>query len=631
MDPSNWPRAQPLAPRHWARVLGPEQLVPCRLTRAQPLPLIRGPGPGAEEPGRSMGSLHNAAALCHRRRWGQLLNKRVVAAANDHGQGEPSAGEHGSKEHGSKEHAPKEQHTKEQLTDVLIVGGGVCGAALLFELARYTDLGHLTLVERYGRLAAVNSCVTNNSQTIHVGDIETNYTLAKALAVKRTAEMISHYGELLDPDQRGRCIFRTPKMVLAVGEQECQGLRRRFELFSPHFPAMELLEKEQIAAWEPEVALIDGELRPEPLLAIGIRNSDTAVDYGALTESFVDQARFALAATPERQLDLRLNTAVARITPEGDTFLVELQDGPEQPGRDAPAGTNAAASGSANATANGSTNAGAADHARNGANANARGSGSDEGHHAGGGHRSAGGHRRLRARHVVVCAGAHSLLLAQRMGFGLEYSCLPVAGSFYFTPDLLRGKVYTVQNDKLPFAAIHGDPDVRSAGLTRFGPTALLLPRLERYNRASFGEFLEVLRLDWDVLMVFLQLFAVADIRNYIVRNLLFEVPGLRRRLFLADARKIVPGLQLDQLRFAEGYGGVRPQLIDRKQRKLMLGEVRIEAMPGLSFNVTPSPGGTCCLGNAARDLETIAARLGCRFDRERLEQELVRAPLAVS
>jgi malate dehydrogenase (quinone) len=394
---------------------------------------------------------------------------------------------------------------------------------------------------------------------------------------------------------------------------------------------MELLEKEQIAAWEPEVALIDGELRPEPLLAIGIRNSDTAVDYGALTESFVDQARFALAATPERQLDLRLNTAVARITPEGDTFLVELQDGPEQPGRDAPAGTNAAASGSANATANGSTNAGAADHARNGANANARGSGSDEGHHAGGGHRSAGGHRRLRARHVVVCAGAHSLLLAQRMGFGLEYSCLPVAGSFYFTPDLLRGKVYTVQNDKLPFAAIHGDPDVRSAGLTRFGPTALLLPRLERYNRASFGEFLEVLRLDWDVLMVFLQLFAVADIRNYIVRNLLFEVPGLRRRLFLADARKIVPGLQLDQLRFAEGYGGVRPQLIDRKQRKLMLGEVRIEAMPGLSFNVTPSPGGTCCLGNAARDLETIAARLGCRFDRERLEQELVRAPLAVS
>lgn len=513
---------------------------------------------------------------------GEFLDTGVVAAAKGDSQGEANA--------------------KEQRTDVLIVGGGVCGAALLFELARYTDLTHLTLVERYGRLAAVNSCVTNNSQTIHVGDIETNYTLEKALTVKRTAEMISHYGDLLDPQQRDRCIFRTPKMVLAVGEQECQALRRRFELFAPHFAAMELLEKEQIADWEPEVALVDGELRPEPLLAIGIRNSDTAVDYGALTESFVDQAHAAVAATPERQLDLQLNTAVTRITPEGDTFLVEVEPGPEQPGRKANAGGTATPDPGANHAGPDSSN-----------------------------EPVAAGPRRLRARHVVVCAGAHSLLLAQRMGFGLEYSCLPVAGSFYFTPDLLHGKVYTMQNDKLPFAAIHGDPDVRSAGLTRFGPTALLLPRLERYNSASFWEFLEVLRLDWDVLMVFVQLFAVADIRNYILRNLLFEVPGLRRRLFLAEARKIVPALQLEQLRFAEGYGGVRPQLIDRKQRKLMLGEVRIEALPGLSFNVTPSPGGTCCLGNAARDVDTIATRLGCRFDRERLEHELVRAPLPVS
>ena len=50
--------------------------------------------------------------------------------------------------------------------DVLIVGGGVCGTALLFELARYTDLGRIALVERYDQLAQVNSKATNNSQTI---------------------------------------------------------------------------------------------------------------------------------------------------------------------------------------------------------------------------------------------------------------------------------------------------------------------------------------------------------------------------------------------------------------------------------------------------------------------------------
>lgn len=466
--------------------------------------------------------------------------------------------------------APSDPTATLAATDVLIVGGGVCGTALLFVLARYSDLGHLTLVERYEQLAQVNSKATNNSQTIHCGDIETNYTLEKAVSVKRTADMIGHYAELLQPEEAGRCVFRTPKMVLAVGEQECRFLRRRFETFSPHFPAMEWLEREQIAEWEPAVALIDGQPRPEPIAAIGIRRSPTAVDYEALAESFVRQARAAIdapAGSSGRQLDLRLGTTVRQITPEGSdparpsSFVVELE-GPQ-------------------------------------------------------------GTQRLRARHVVVNAGAHSLLMAQEMGFGLQYSCLPVAGSFYFTPDLLRGKVYTVQNDKLPFAAIHGDPDVRAPGKTRFGPTALLLPLLERYKPASFWEFLKVLRLDWSVLAVFWQLFGVATIRNYILRNLLFEVPWLRRRLFLADARKIVPGMQLSDLRFAEGYGGVRPQLIDKQNRKLMLGEVSIPALPGLVFNVTPSPGGTCCLGNACRDLDAIEQRLGCRVDHTRLAREL--------
>ncbi len=508
-----------------------------------------------------------------------------------------------------------------ELLDVLVVGGGVCGTALLFELARYTDLGRIALVERYDQLALVNSKATNNSQTIHCGDIETNYTLEKALRVKRTAEMIVHYAELLDSASRERCVFRTPKMVLAVGDKECAVLRERFARFSPHFPAMELLEKQQIAEWEPAVALDRGQLRAEQLLAIGIRRTYTAVDYGQLSESFVQQAQAAISAanaaavdavklqqvfagrppmegpaiyepanpeldqpcidqssiaqtyleqppSEQRRLDLYLGTTVERIQPEGELFRVTLAPTPGCQG----------------------------------------GSGQPS---------------QLLARHVVVNAGAHSLLMAQRMGFGMEYSCLPVAGSFYFTPDLLQGKVYTVQNDKLPFAAIHGDPDVGAAGKTRFGPTALLLPMLERYKPASFWQFLQVLRLDWAVFSVLWQLFRIADIRNYILKNILFELPWLRRWLFLADARKIVPGMTIDQLSFAEGYGGVRPQLIDKRQRKLILGEASIEAMPGLVFNVTPSPGGTCCLGNAHRDLEAIVKRLDCGFDRSGLQREL--------
>lgn len=469
-------------------------------------------------------------------------------------------------------HPPAAESETLPTTDVLIVGGGVCGTALLFVLSRYSTLRHLTLVERYGQLAQVNSRASSNSQTIHCGDIETNYSLEKALKVQRIAGMISRYAALLPPALRESCVFNTQKMVLAVGEAEVATLQERFERFSPFFPAMQWLDQATIADWEPRVALVHGQPRNEALAAIGIRGEATAVDYEALARSFVQQATGLLACQPERTLGLHLGTELRKITPDGDGFLVELAPWPGAEG--APGQLSAP--------------------------------------------------RSLRARYLVVNAGAHSLLLAQRMGYGLQYSCLPVAGSFYFAPAVLRGKVYTMQNDKLPFAALHGDPDVRVDGQTRFGPTALLLPLLERYRPDSFREFLEVLRLDDRVLAVLGQLFGDPEIRAYILRNLLYEVPGLRRRLFLEDVRKIVPDLQIDDLQFAKGYGGVRPQLIDKQQRRLLLGEVTIPACPGLVFNVTPSPGGTCCLGNAVRDAQTIVDRLGGHLDQARLESELV-------
>jgi malate dehydrogenase (quinone) len=229
----------------------------------------------------------------------------------------------------------------------------------------------------------------------------------------------------------------------------------------------------------------------------------------------------------------------------------------------------------------------------------------------------------IKAKSVVVSAGGHSLLLAQQMGYGLEFSCLPVAGSFYFTPKVLNGKVYTIQNDKLPFAAVHGDPDVLVPTKTRFGPTALLTPMLERYNRQSFFDFLRVLRLDRNVLRVLWDLFKVSDIRNYIFKNFLFEVPGLRRWLFLKDARKIVPSLTLKDIKFAPGFGGVRPQLINKTEVSLMMGEAKINPGTGIVFNMTPSPGASSCLENAEKDMRLVVEHLAANIDEEKLQRVL--------
>jgi malate dehydrogenase (quinone) len=443
-----------------------------------------------------------------------------------------------------------------QVYDVVVVGGGVAGAALLYALAAFTDLQRVALVEKYGQVASVNSKATNNSQTIHCGDIETNYSLEKALKVRRSAQMLVRYASELPTTQRDRVIYRFPKMVIGVGEEECNNLRQRYETFKPHFSGMQLLEKSQIADVEPNVVMVNGQERPEELVAIAILDEYTAVNYGTLAQSFVEQAQ----AVDDKTVDVKLGQAVQAIEPVGNNYRIVT-----------PAES-------------------------------------------------------ITARFVVISAGGHSLLFAHRLGIGLNYSCLPVAGNFYFTPQVLNGKVYTVQNDKLPFAAIHGDPDVTMPGKTRFGPTALPLPVLERRNLQTAIDYLEVLKLDQTVASVLWDLFKVRDIRNYIFKNMAFEVPLVNRRLFLKDARKIVPALQLQDLEFAHGVGGVRPQLIDREQHKLILGQAEIDPGNGLRFNITPSPGATTCLGNAEQDLLRIQQHLGCEVDRRWFEAEPVLA-----
>ncbi|CCF80850.1 Malate:quinone oxidoreductase [Helicobacter bizzozeronii CCUG 35545] len=227
---------------------------------------------------------------------------------------------------------------------------------------------------------------------------------------------------------------------------------------------------------------------------------------------------------------------------------------------------------------------------------------------------------------VLVDAGSYSLPLAQSMGYGLELGCLPVAGSFYFVPgNLLRGKVYTVQNPKLPFAALHGDPDVWIKGKTRLGPTAFAMPKLERNKSLLKGVSWELFKMDFnpDVMGIVYDLFSERDIRNYVFKNFVFELPFFGKRKFLHDARKIIPSLYLGDLQYAYGFGEVRPQVLDRTRKKLELGEKKIVTGRGITFNMTPSPGATSCLENALKDAKEIAEYLGARLDVERFYEEL--------
>lgn len=424
--------------------------------------------------------------------------------------------------------------------EVAIVGGGVTGTAILYVLSKYTNVKNIALVEKYGEVAQVNSRHNNNSQTLHFGDIETNYTLEKAARVKEAADMVKVYVERFG--RKGIMFNKTKKMALAIGEREVEVLSRRYKEFKKLFPDLKRADRKKLEKIEPNV--VKGRNPRMKMLAL-VSENGYSIDYGRLAESFVEEGR-----KTHKHIDVRLGTKVEGIKKKGDVYEVTTGNG------------------------------------------------------------------EIHARAVVVAAGSHSLLIAQGMGYGTDYAVLPVAGSFYVTENVLNNKVYMMQLKKLPFAAIHGDPEVHHQHITRFGPTAKVLPVLERRNPGTFWDFLKVSSLDPRGIYGLFKILSDWTIFKYVFRNFLYDLPVIGKRLFIREVRKIVPSIRVKDLKFAREYGGIRPQMVYKPRHELQMGEAKI-VEDGIIFNMTPSPGASTCLKNAHNDTKALMKFLGkgYRFD----------------
>ena len=238
---------------------------------------------------------------------------------------------------------------------------------------------------------------------------------------------------------------------------------------------------------------------------------------------------------------------------------------------------------------------------------------------------SRGKRETLHARVVIFDADAYSLLFAKRLGLGKEFSLIPVAGTFFFTKQVLKGKVYTVQEPRLPFSAIHGDPDVRVPGKTRWGPTARFFPVLQARNWKTSRDYFAVSGLHRIRTWKSFALILLDPLRFwYLVRNVLYEIPYIAPYFFAKQARKIVPTLTGADFVRARGFGGMRLQRVNTNTHELLLGEGKIIG-DNIIFNMTPSPGASVCLYNAVRDMEHIVRFLGMPdgYDKARLQKEL--------
>ncbi len=342
----------------------------------------------------------------------------------------------------------------------------------------------------------------------------------------------------------------TRQTLLAVGD-EVPTLRARYAWEHKLFPDVELYERDAIASIEP--AVMEGRDPDQQVLAISSPNGYT-VDYGKLAASFIEEA--------DGRLETILKKEVTAIERAGDGYLIRMGD------------------------------------------------------------------ETITADYLVVAAGTHSLPFAHSLGVATNLIELPVAGGFFYTPRMLNGKVYTMQIEGLPFAAVHGDPDIARPDRDRYGPTAIALPILDRKIDtpaeywASVNEFLRMIATpDKDFIgsmRTAMGILFQEPVRSFMAKNLLYLGPG-KRRAFLPSIRKVVPTMRLKDVEvakddFGDMVGGIRPQVVDRHTKEMLMGDVTIKA-PRARFKVTPSPGATACLENARDDGPEIAQELGYTFD----------------
>lgn len=203
-------------------------------------------------------------------------------------------------------------------SDVAIIWWWVTWSSLAYTLTAFTDVKKVIQIEKESSLWAVNSKSTHNSQTLHEGNIESNYNRPKAEKVSKKANMLKKYFSKVLPTDSD-VYAKHHKMLIAVGDKEVQTLKDRYETINDIFPEDRLLTWEEIAQYEP---LVMKWRKTNENIAAHFSPDWYTVDFGKLSSSFIEQAQ----KTKQDVLDVLTNACVDTIEHTDWFYYVTLKD-----------------------------------------------------------------------------------------------------------------------------------------------------------------------------------------------------------------------------------------------------------------------------------------------------------------
>jgi L-2-hydroxyglutarate oxidase len=208
----------------------------------------------------------------------------------------------------------------------------------------------------------------------------------------------------------------------------------------------------------------------------------------------------------------------------------------------------------------------------------------------------------LPTSHIVNAAGTHSTQLAQNVGVGLEFRCLPFLGVYKASsrnaqsPKVL---IYPIPHPINPFLGAH--VTLKLNGDIKIGPTAFPVIGREQYSLNSRFTLSEATSLLQSVT-------SLTRGREYnffeIIRT---EFPKLFTKSLVKDIEKLVPGIDRGQ-HWIKLQPGIRAQLVNIESGKLEQDFIVRQRENSIHILNAVSPGWTSALPFGRAIAESIVA-----------------------
>lgn len=196
----------------------------------------------------------------------------------------------------------------------------------------------------------------------------------------------------------------------------------------------------------------------------------------------------------------------------------------------------------------------------------------------------------MQAGYVVNAAGLYADQIAHDFGFGKKYRILPFKGLYLYSdepPGAIRTHIYPVPDLRNPFLGVHFT--LTADGHVKIGPTAIPAFWREQYGGPDNFRLTEFLDIAWR------QMGLVMRSGFDFTRLAIDELRKASRAQMVARAATLADGVKAAHYR-RWGRPGIRAQLADIEQRRLVMDFVCEGDGRSLHVLNAVSPGFTCSL-----------------------------------